>query len=129
VSEPGPRFKLEPPITDPEAVIRLLPELRRLPHEEVWLITVTARLLPINTYMVARGARSHAILDPCLIARHCILDAAQGAFLVHNHPSGDPTPSYQDRGTTQRIADALNLFDIQLYDHLVVAGETWCSAN
>ena len=117
-------------IQRPEAVIAALPEaFLASRQEEVWLITVDAGLRPIGTYMVSRGGRASCPVDRAVVARHAILDLAAGAFLVHNHPSGDPTPSALDRKVTSAVKDGLALFDIELFDHLVVTADgLWASA-
>jgi DNA repair protein RadC len=52
---------------------------------------------------------------------------AAGVIIAHNHPSGDPTPSAEDRAVTQQLLAAGRLLDIPLYDHVVLAGERWVS--
>ena len=55
--------------------------------------------------------------------RPAIKDAAKSVILVHNHPSGDPTPSDKDLVLTQRLEEAGKLLDIQVLDHIVVAAD------
>jgi DNA repair protein RadC len=52
---------------------------------------------------------------------------AAGIIAVHNHPSGDPTPSPEDRAMTRQLAAAGELLDIPLYDHLILAGSRFLS--
>jgi len=56
-----------------------------------------------------------------------IAEAAAGIIVVHNHPSGDPTPSAEDRGVTQQLAAAGRLLDLPLYDHVIIAGDRFLS--
>ena len=55
-----------------------------------------------------------------LIVKKCIEFGARKVILIHNHPSGDPTPSSQDIYSTKRIIEALEIFDIKLFDHVII---------
>ena len=59
--------------------------------------------------------------------RCAILAGAAGIIVVHNHPSGDPTPSVDDRAVTRQLADAGRLIDVPVYDHLIIAGDRYVS--
>jgi DNA repair protein RadC len=59
--------------------------------------------------------------------RAAIAEAAAGIIVVHNHPSGDPTPSAEDRAVTQQLAAAGRLLDLPLYDHVIIAGDRFVS--
>ena len=52
---------------------------------------------------------------------------AAGIIVVHNHPSGDPTPSADDRAVTRQVVDAGRLLDLPVYDHVIVAGDRYVS--
>ena len=56
-----------------------------------------------------------------------ILAGAAGIILVHNHPSGDPTPSADDRTVTRQLVDAGRLLDVPCYDHVIIAGDRYVS--
>jgi DNA repair protein RadC len=62
------------------------------------------------------------------VLRAALLAGAAAVVVSHNHPSGDPTPSAEDRGITTRLREACALMELALADHLVVAGERWRSA-
>jgi DNA repair protein RadC len=55
------------------------------------------------------------------------LQRRRGVILVHNHPSGDPTPSAEDRNVTSQLVAAGRLLDLPVYDHIIVAGDRWLS--
>jgi DNA repair protein RadC len=67
------------------------------------------------------GTVDHAPVYPREVARRAIELAASSLILVHNHPSGDPTPSRSDIDMTRGLIDALSAFDITIHDHLIVA--------
>jgi len=58
------------------------------------------------------------------VFRAAIAEAAAGIIVVHNHPSGDPTPSADDRAVTRQLVDAGRVLDVPVYDHVVIGGET-----
>jgi DNA repair protein RadC len=58
------------------------------------------------------------------VFRAAILAGAAGIILVHNHPSGDPTPSADDRAVTRQMVDAGRLIDVPVYDQVILAGTT-----
>lgn len=107
---------------DTDAVERWAkPRLLTLPFEELWVLAVDDSMNLRAARCIARGG-PHAVplraVDPVRAAMR--LDAS-AFFLVHNHPSGDPTPSREDIDLTQRIAAVAAIVDIPLMDHLVIA--------
>ena len=69
---------------------------------------------------LGRGTVDHAPVYPREIARRVIELSASSIILVHNHPSGDPTPSQADISMTREIMDALEAFEVKVHDHLIV---------
>jgi len=76
---------------------------------------------PICYHVVSVGSLNEAIAHPREIFRAAVIASAYGIILMHNHPSGDPTPSEADRRLTRRIHEAGDLLRIHLTDH-VIAG-------
>lgn len=72
---------------------------------------------------VARGSLNGAIVMPREVFRTAIVNGAAAVILVHNHPSGDPTPSDDDRAFTERLHKAGKLVGIALLDHVVIGDE------
>ncbi len=68
----------------------------------------------------ATGTVDHVPVYPREVVKRALELQASAIILVHNHPSGDPTPSPEDRAMTQKIADAAQALGIQLHDHLVI---------
>ena len=90
-------------------------------REEVWLICCATNMRPVNVSMVSRGALDSAMLTPREILKTALLANARYMILVHNHPSGDPTPSQTDLQITEKIEAAGKMLGIELRDHVVVA--------
>lgn len=74
----------------------------------------------ITDMKLGQGTVDHAPVYPREVARHALEHAASSLILVHNHPSGDPTPSQADISMTREIIDALTALEITLHDHIVV---------
>jgi DNA repair protein RadC len=98
--------------------------LRRLPHEvfAVMFLDYRHRLLAME--QMFRGTVAHATVYPREIARRALELHASAVVLAHNHPSGVAEPSRADEMLTQQIRASLQLLDVRVVDHLVVAGAT-----
>jgi DNA repair protein RadC len=70
-----------------------------------------------------RGTHNSANVYPREVVKQALFHNASAVVLVHNHPSGVPDPSMADRRITQRLIDALDLVDVKVLDHFIVAGE------
>lgn len=117
-SEPsGPRMR----ITASSTVSRIFsPLLRNLQHEECWVLFLNKANKIIAKEKVSTGGVSGAVLDPRIIIRKAVDKLASAIILVHNHPSGNPTPSELDRRQTRVLRDAAALLDIALLDHVIM---------
>jgi len=76
-----------------------------------------------NDPEIYRGTLDRAVVEPREILRRALLGKAAGVILYHNHPSGDPTPSREDREFTRRLAVAAEAVGVRLLDHIVVGRE------
>ena len=76
-----------------------------------------------NDPEIYRGTLDRAVVEPREILRRALIGRAAGVILYHNHPSGDPTPSREDRDFTRRLASASESVGIRLLDHIVVGRE------
>lgn len=97
----------------------------RLAHdgrqEEFHIVTLDTKLQPIQSHRITVGTLDASLVHPREVFRAAIRDAASSILLVHNHPSGDPTPSRQDREVTDRLRQSGELLGIQVIDHIIVA--------
>lgn len=92
-------------------------------QEEFHVVTLSTKHLPINTHLITRGTLDASLVHPREVFRPAIRDSASAVILVHNHPSGDATPSREDHQVTDRLTDAGKLLGINVLDHIVVASE------
>ena len=89
------------------------------------LVDTRSRLIDI--LMLYRGSKNSAIIKTGEVFKEAIRQNASGIILIHNHPTGDPTPSPDDVGMTRAIVEAGKLLDIDVLDHLVIGRGRWVS--
>lgn len=94
--------------------------LAHLPREQFRTLFLDRRNHLLRDELVADGTVDHAPVYPREIIRRALELSASSLILVHNHPSGDPTPSQADILVTRQIVEAAKLFGIQVHDHLVL---------
>jgi len=104
-----------------EVAAFMTPRLGALPHEELWLLCLDARNRVRSLRRVGMGGVHGLSVRPGDVLRAAIYEAAVSVVLVHNHPSGDPTPSPEDLGMTRQLVEAGRLVGIPLLDHVIVA--------
>ncbi|MEM6363784.1 MAG: DNA repair protein RadC [Planctomycetota bacterium] len=90
-------------------------------QEEFHIVTLDTKHKPMRTHKITIGTLDASLVHPREVFRPAIRDAAAAVLLVHNHPSGDPTPSRQDHSVTERLTEAGKLIGIQVLDHVIVA--------
>ena len=117
-----------PRIREPEDVVRLFDgRLRDLQVEEFHLLALDSQSQVLREVLVTRGLLNSSLVHPREVFRPAIAEAAAGIIVVHNHPSGDPTPSAEDRAVTRQLVSAGQLLDLPLYDHVIIAGDRFVS--
>ena len=88
--------------------------------EHLVAVFLNTKLRLIGYHVVSVGSLNEAIAHPREIFRAAILAGAYAIVLMHNHPSGDPSPSNADRQMTRRVSEAGEIINIQLTDHVIV---------
>jgi DNA repair protein RadC len=112
----------------PEDVYRLLaPRFAGLPQELFVVIGVDVRNGLLDVVEVARGSVQSVEVHPREVFRPLIRMAAAGGVIVHNHPSGDPTPSPEDVDLTRRLREVGQTIGIPIVDHVVIGHRSYCS--
>lgn len=108
-------------IDSPEAVYDLLgSELAPLRHETLRAILLNTKHRLIRVVEVSRGSLNESVAHPREILREGLIHSAFAYILVHNHPSGDPSPSEADRKLTRRLCAASREVGIELLDHVII---------
>lgn len=117
-----------PRVREPSDVFQLLgPRLRDLAVEEFHVLALDSQSRVQRDVLVTRGLLNSALVHPREVFRAAIAEAAAGIIVVHNHPSGDPTPSAEDRAVTRQLVEAGRLLDLPVYDHIILAGDRFLS--
>lgn len=93
------------------------------PREEFRVLYLDRRNMLLRDEVTAEGTVDHAPVYPREVMRRALELSASAMILVHNHPSGDPTPSRADIDMTRKIVDAARVLGLQVHDHLVVGRE------
>ncbi|MDE2039595.1 MAG: DNA repair protein RadC [Elusimicrobia bacterium] len=118
----------EAEISSPQAVFKFMkPKCRRLDREHFWRIDVDARSRVLGYEVVSVGTISASLVHPREVFKGAILNNAAAVIVAHNHPSGDTTPSAEDKEATRRIQRAGELLGIPLLDHMVLADGSFFS--
>jgi DNA repair protein RadC len=120
----------DPPRTihGPEDVADLLRnQLHKAKKEHFVVILLDTKNLVIDTVTVSVGSLDASLVHPREVFKEAILASAGGVIVAHNHPSGDLTPSLEDRQVTARLVDAGKLLGIELLDHVILADDRWVS--
>lgn len=96
-------------------------------REHFWAVLVNTKHRVTGIEEVARGSLSCTIVHPREVYKAAVIANAAAIVLVHNHPSGDPTPSREDIEITRRLRDAGELLGIPVLDHVIVGGDRYVS--
>lgn len=103
-------------------VVRVMEStLANLQHEECWALYLASSGRVIERMRVSQGGVQATVVDCKLIIKRAIELLATQIVLVHNHPSGSVEPSHQDMELTERVAEAAQLFDMRLLDHVIIS--------
>jgi len=96
------------------------PRLQDAPVEEFHVAILDAQHRLERDVLITRGLLNSSLVHPREVFREAIAERAAAVILVHNHPSGDPTPSAEDRAVTEQLVAAGRLLDIPVHDHIIV---------
>jgi DNA repair protein RadC len=117
-----------PQISSPDQVALLLQtEMALLPQESLRVVLLNTKNHVIGVREVYRGTVNSAQVRPAEVFRDAVRETCPSIIVVHNHPSGDPTPSRDDVAVTRDLVQGGGLLDIEVLDHIVIGGERWVS--
>jgi DNA repair protein RadC len=124
------RLPERPRIRGPSDVFALMaPRLRDLPHEEFHALLLNSQHRVLDDVTVTRGILDASLIHPREVFRPAIVGKASAIVLVHNHPSGDPSPSSEDRAVTRQLVEAGRAIGIRVLDHVIVSDGGWDTAD
>ena len=113
------------PLKSPEIIYDLIsPLFANLSIEVVYVLAVDTKLMCIKQVEISSGTVNQSICHPRDILHPVITHQAHGFILVHNHPSGDPTPSKADHQITKAIKEAAHLMQVKFHDHVIIGSHS-----
>ena len=101
----------------------MIPEIGHMAEEYVYMIALDVKRRPIGAFEISHGTVDVSIVTPREIFIRALVCGASSIILVHNHPSGDKSPSKHDIEVTEAVANAGKLLNIPLVDHLILVDE------
>ena len=115
-------------LTSPKDAVKVVGDfLCEMDREVLCVINLKSDGTPINCNIVSIGAVNQTLAEPRELFKASILSNAAQMLMMHNHPSGDPTPSREDMLITKRILDAGALIGIELLDHIIIGNNCYVS--
>ncbi len=133
VFELAVRYHKEQPLERPQikspadAARFMMLEMKSLDHEELRTILLDSKNHIIGTPTIYSGSVNSAVVRVGELFKYAIRANCAALIVVHNHPSGDPTPSPEDVAVTRQIVEAGKLLDISVLDHVVIGEQRWVS--
>jgi DNA repair protein RadC len=101
-----------------------LPLMKDLRKEVFRVLLLSRANRLIKEVTISEGTLDASIVHPRDVFREALLEPAAGVILIHNHPSGNPSPSEEDLRITKQLVEAGRLLGIKVYDHIILAGES-----
>lgn len=108
-------------ITSPDTVIAIMAEEAKADREAFWVLHLNTKNRLIEKELVALGTLDSSAIHPREVFRKAILNSAKAIITVHNHPSGDPTPSPEDKATWRSLKQAAEIIGIEVLDNLIIS--------
>lgn len=122
------RRAVRPRLDSAMAVVEyLMEDMRHLEQEQLRLLLLDTKCMLIHEKIMSIGTVNSTLMPPREICREALLRDSTGFILVHNHPTGDPTPSREDIAATNKIMNAASLIGITLIDHIIIGDNTYIS--
>ncbi len=123
VSEGG-----RPSIREPgDAAAMVMEEMRHLDREHFCALMLNTKNRVLARETISIGTLNSSVIHPRELFKMAIRRNASAVILVHNHPSGDPTPSMEDREITRRLQDAGSIIGIEVLDHIIIGDNKFVS--
>lgn len=115
------------PIDSPRAALRELGDMARLRKEHFVALYLDACHRPLYRETVSVGTLTASLVHPREVFAPALERPAAALIVAHNHPSGDPAPSREDRETTRRLCEAGRILGLPILDHLIIASRGYFS--
>jgi len=129
VREESVSYKITQNVGNPEEIYQMAQHIGLWDNaeEEFWILCLDTKMKPCGLHMVSKGNLNSSIVHPREIFKRAILNNAASIICMHNHPSGDPSPSQDDLNITKRIDEAGKLMGVPLMDHIIIGDGIYIS--
>ena len=127
VRESFPAYLSSTRYTDPEAIYQLFRDMRHETKEEFLALHLDGKNRIICFDRVSVGTLNQSLVHPRELMKAAVASSAAAIILIHNHPTGDPTPSREDIHITKRLREAGDILGIKILDHVIIGYETFTS--
>ena len=118
LARPGePRYQIRCP---GDAARLVMPEMQALKQEQMRVLLLDTKNCVISSHILYKGTVNCSVLRVAELFRPALVRNCPAILVCHNHPSGDPEPSKEDRTVTEQIVEAGKTLDIELADHLII---------
>jgi len=114
-------------ISSPKNVFEYFSFISNKKQENFYILCLDSKNQIISHKLIAIGTLDSVIIHPREVFKEAIKESAQNIILVHNHPSGDPTPSLADKEITKKLETASEIIKIDLLDHIIIGKDKWFS--
>ncbi|MCL2320672.1 MAG: DNA repair protein RadC [Oscillospiraceae bacterium] len=109
------------PLVNPQNVMQCLKnDLESKTQEEIFILVLNVKKYLKKMILISKGDYNSAILNPKLVFEHAFRNGGDSLILVHNHPSGDPTPSEDDVLITKKLIECSKILEVKLLDHIII---------
>lgn len=115
-------------ISSPGSVAKIyMEEMRHLQQEHIKIVLLDTKNNIISDHNLSVGTVNASLINPREVFIHALKNHAVHIIILHNHPSGDPTPSSEDISITKRLMTASEIIGVQLLDHIIIGDGTYVS--
>lgn len=123
-----PPFDPSNKINQPGDIARFyIPKFRNIMKENFLVLLLNSSNIVFKEVKISEGSLNASIVHPREVFKSAISESAASVILLHNHPSGNPTPSEEDKKITHQLAEAGNIIDIRVLDHIIITANAYFS--
>jgi len=117
----------EEKLNSPAKIYEFMRSEAKIDRECVWVLHMNSKLKLIEKELVSMGTLDAALVHPREVFKRAILNSSSSIIIVHNHPSGDPTPTEEDKRIAKKLRQAGEILSIPLEDFLVISSKAYTS--
>lgn len=115
-------------VSSPSTIANIyMEEMRYLQQEHLKIVLLDTKNNIISDHIISMGTVNASLINPREVFIHALKNAAVHMIILHNHPSGDPTPSKEDIAITKRLLEASDIIGIKLLDHIIIGDGKYIS--